>query len=58
MVDVELTAKEYQIILNWFFLCFAKMNPEDIQLSDQKLRIKLEIMKEAKIDEESIGEEA
>lgn len=34
------------------------MNPEDIQLSDQKLRIKLEIMKEAKLDEESIGEEA
>ena len=57
MVDVELTAREYQTILNWFFLCFAKMNPEDIQVSDQKLRIKLEIMKEARLAEDSIGEE-
>jgi hypothetical protein len=57
MVDVDLTANEYQSILNWFYLAFAKLNPEDLRVSDQKLRIKLEIMKEARVEEDSVGEE-
>lgn len=58
MVDVELTSSEYQNILNWFYLAFAKFDPDDLKVSDQKLRIKLEIMKEARLAEDSIGEEA
>jgi len=58
MVEVELTANEFQNILNWFYLAFAKFDPDDLKVSDQKLRIKLEIMKEARITEETIGEEA
>lgn len=58
MVDVDLTANEYQSILNWFYLAFAKFDPDDLKVSDQKLRIKLEIMKEARIAEDSVGEEA
>ena len=57
MVEVELTASEFQNILNWFYLAFAKFDPDDLKVSDQKLRIKLEIMKEARIAEDSIGEE-
>ena len=58
MVDVELSVNEYQNILNWYYLAFAKFDPDDLKVSDQKLRIKLEIMKEAKQTEDSIGEEA
>ena len=58
MVDVELTAQEYQTILNWFYLAYAKFDPDDLKVSDQKLRIKLEIMKEARIAEDSIDQEA
>ena len=34
------------------------IDPDDLKVSDQKLRIKLEIMKEARIAEDSVGEEA
>lgn len=57
MVEVELTANEFQNILNWFYLAFAKFDPDDLKVSDQKLRIKLEIMKEARLAEDSVGEE-
>ena len=57
MVEVELSVEEYQNILNWFYLCFAKFDPDDLKVSDQKLRIKLEIMKEAKQTEDTMNED-
>lgn len=49
MVDVELTGKEYDRILKWFFLAFAKLPSEVIEHDDKKLKIKLEIMRESQI---------
>jgi hypothetical protein len=49
LVDVELTGKEYDRILKWFFLAFAKLPSEVIENDDKKLKIKLEIMRESQI---------
>ena len=49
LVDVELTGKEYDRILKWFFLAFAKLPSEVIEHDDKKLKIKLEIMRESQI---------
>jgi hypothetical protein len=47
MVDVDLSDKDYERILKWFFLAFAKLPSEMIENDDKKLKLKLEIMKEA-----------
>lgn len=49
---VEFQLKDYKVLLHWFELSFAKMNPDLIPLQDKKTFWKLSFLCEDKIIEE------